>query len=69
MTIEQWVAETEKRVQADYSGHGYTVPTLSVHRGQKYARVSLHTGPQTHAYCFVEIATGNILKANGSFPS
>src|SRR3569832_426211 len=39
--------------------------TFMVERGSKYARI-VKDGPTTHSvYCFVELATGNILKPAG----
>lgn len=39
-----------------------TVPTLEIKRGSKFLRVFSNNGTQSHCYCFVELATGDIYK-------
>ena len=42
-----------------------TVPTLSVDKGRKYARIVVDNGVQKHVHCFIDMTNGNVLKAAG----
>ena len=64
--IEEWTADQQKRIRADHANsHGLSEIILTVEPGKKNARIVKNTFGQRCVWCFVEIGTGNILKAAG----
>lgn len=69
--IEIWATQTTKRMQAEHNRLGNTpatLPVLEIQWGKKFARIVRREPAIEHsgsAYAFIEIATGNILKASG----
>jgi len=73
-TIEQYVAEIQAKVEAEYSRLKYTIPapTYNFNTGKRFYRVmeSRHPGCGSSVHCFVEIETGDIFKpASWSAPA
>ena len=67
MTIENFVAVAQKIIDDHMDANFPTLarPVLTIDKGgRKYARIVVDDG-QRSVYCFVEVATGNILKAAG----
>jgi hypothetical protein len=64
--IEAFAAAVQAKHMDTYYGVGTVLPTptISVEYGPKYARIVKNDMGRS-VYCFVEIATGNILKAAG----
>lgn len=62
-----FIAKCAEVIRKHYVANGFnmTPPSLSYEAGPKYVRVVRGDGTSRSVHCFVEIATGNVLKADG----
>lgn len=63
--LQNFVAMAQAMILAHHERYfsGMTPPTLSVERGRKYAKIVRTEYGSRSVYCFVELSTGNVLKA------
>ena len=65
--LETFRAAVEAAYVAHFTAQGYRLapPTIAVEPGRKYARVITVEPGTRSAYCFVDMANGDIYKADG----
>lgn len=64
--IETFVSQVQEKVSALHAASGYNWEVkISVEFGKKYARIVKESFGSRSAYCFVDMTTGDILKAAG----
>ncbi len=61
--LNGFVEGTQKLVDHEYRGCSYK-PVITLEAGKKFIRVVKADGVQKSAYCFIEMDTGHILKAD-----
>ena len=64
--IEEWTKKQQDRIRREQaSSPGLSEIILTVEPGRKNARIVKNTYGHRSVWCFIELSTGNILKASG----
>ena len=63
--LARFLSENQEAINAHYARNlsRLTPPTLRTEPGKRYIRIVKDDGVSRHVFCFVEIGTGNVLKA------
>lgn len=63
--LANFLEVAQGKVNERFKGYFTQSGTISTEEGQKYIRVVISSGPSRSVFCFVNKATGDVLKAAG----